>query len=94
MGEIGELWVHGPQVMAGYWDCPDETAGVLRDGWLRTGDLSSMDEDGYFRIVDRLKDLIIVSGANVYPNEIDEVLIGHPAVLEAADDRRAGPGAG
>ncbi len=83
-GEIGELWVHGPQVMAGYWERPHETAAVLRDGWLRTGDLASMDQDGYFRIVDRLKDLIIVSGANVFPREVDEVLIGHPDVLEAA----------
>jgi long-chain acyl-CoA synthetase len=83
-GEIGELWVRGPQVMAGYWERPAETAAVLRDGWLRTGDLASMDQDGYFRIVDRLKDLIIVSGANVFPREVDEVLIGHPDVLEAA----------
>ena len=83
-GEIGELWVSGPQVMAGYWERPAETAAVLRDGWLRTGDLASMDQDGYFRIVDRLKDLIIVSGANVFPREVDEVLIGHPDVLEAA----------
>lgn len=82
-GRIGELWVRGPQVMAGYFDRPDETSRVLCDGWLKTGDLATMDADGFFAIVDRLKDLIIVSGANVYPREIEEVLITHPAVGEA-----------
>jgi long-chain acyl-CoA synthetase len=83
-GEIGELCVRGPQVMAGYWERPEETARVIRDGWLHTGDIATMDEEGYFTIVDRLKDLIIVSGANVYPSEIEEVLLENPAVAEAA----------
>lgn len=82
-GRVGELWVRGPQVMTGYHDRPDETARVLRDGWLKTGDLATMDEDGFFSIVDRIKDLIIVSGANVYPREVEEVLITHPGVSEA-----------
>lgn len=82
-GRIGELWVRGPQVMAGYFGRPDETSRVLCDGWLKTGDLATMDADGFFAIVDRLKDLIIVSGANVYPREVEEVLITHPAVGEA-----------
>ena len=66
-GEVGELWVKGPQVMQGYWQRPDETARVLRDGWLATGDIAKMDEDGYIQIVDRKKDMILVSGFNVYP---------------------------
>ena len=84
IGEVGELWVHGPQVMAGYWERPAETDDVLRDGWLRTGDLATVSEDGYFTIVDRAKDLIIVGGLNVYPREVEEVLISHPAVSDAA----------
>ncbi|TDE86646.1 long-chain fatty acid--CoA ligase [Deinococcus sp. S9] len=87
-GEIGELWVSGPNIMRGYWGRPDETAKVLRemDGqtWLTTGDMAVMDEDGYFRIVDRKKDLIIAGGYNIYPREVEEVLYQHPAVLEAA----------
>jgi long-chain acyl-CoA synthetase len=83
-GETGELVVRGPQVMAGYWNRPQETAAVLRDGWLFTGDVATMDEDGYFRIVDRRKELIKVSGVNVYPREVEEVLMAHPAVAEAA----------
>ncbi len=83
-GEVGELRVRGPQVMSGYWERPEETAMVLHDGWLSTGDISSMDADGYFRIVDRRKDMIIVSGINVYPREIEDVLHEHPAVAEAA----------
>lgn len=82
-GKIGELVVRGPQVMQGYWNRPDETASVLRNGWLYTGDIAYMDEDGYFFIVDRKKDLIITGGYNVYPREIDEVLHEHPAVKEA-----------
>lgn len=70
--------------MAGYWNRPEETAAVLRDGWLHTGDLAVMDEDGYFRIVDRKKDVIIAGGFNVYPREVEEVLLCHPAVQEAA----------
>jgi len=83
-GEIGELIVQGPQVMRGYWNRDDETTKVLRDGWLYTGDLGRMDERGFFFIVDRKKDMIIVSGFNVYPNEIEGVLAQHPKVLEVA----------
>ncbi len=83
-GETGELAVRGPQVMKGYWNRPDETAMVLRDGWLLTGDLAKMDGDGYFAIVDRKKDMILCSGYNVYPREVEEVLFMHPAVAEAA----------
>lgn len=83
-GELGELIVRGPQVMKGYWNRPDETASTLKDGWLRTGDLATMDEDGYFTIMDRIKDVIIASGFNVYPREVEEVLYEHPAVREAA----------
>jgi long-chain acyl-CoA synthetase len=84
VGEIGELCVRGPQVMKGYWNRPEETAIALRDGWLYTGDVARMDEDGFFYIVQRKKDMIIVSGFNVYPNEVEDVLFTHPAVLEAA----------
>ncbi len=83
-GEVGELWVKGPQVMVGYWNHPEETARVLVDGWLRTGDLARMDEDGYFYIVDRKKDLIVTSGLNVYPREVEDVLRQHPKVHEVA----------
>jgi long-chain acyl-CoA synthetase len=83
-GRVGELTVKGPQVMMGYWKQPEETAAVLRDGWLQTGDLATMDGDGYFRIVDRKKDLIIASGYNVYPHEVEDVLFSHPKVLEAS----------
>jgi len=82
-GETGELVVSGPQVMKGYWNMPEETEKVLRDGWLHTGDIAKMDEDGYFYIVDRKKDMIIASGYNVYPREIEEVLFEHPDVSEA-----------
>lgn len=82
-GETGELCVRGPQVMKGYWQKPDETAKVLSsDGWLKTGDVAQMDELGFFRIVDRLKDMILVSGFNVYPNEVETVIAGHEGVLE------------
>ena len=77
-------WVKGPQVMQGYWQRPDETARVLRDGWLATGDIAKMDEDGYIQIVDRKKDMILVSGFNVYPNEVEAVLLTHPGVADAA----------
>lgn len=83
-GEIGELQVKGPQVMKGYYNRPDETAKVIQDGWMSTGDIAFMHEDGYFQIVDRKKDMINVSGFNVYPNEIEEVVASHPKVLEAA----------
>ncbi|MBN9061204.1 MAG: long-chain fatty acid--CoA ligase [Rhizobiales bacterium 65-9] len=84
-GEPGELCAKGPQVMAGYWNRPDETArATTNDGYFRTGDIAVMNADGSFRIVDRLKDMIIVSGFNVYPNEVEEVLSQHPGVLEVA----------
>ncbi|MFM6928412.1 MAG: AMP-binding protein [Bdellovibrio sp.] len=84
MGEAGELVCKGPQVMAGYWNRPDETAVVLQDGWLKTGDVATVDSDGFFKIVDRKKDMILVSGFNVYPNEVEEVIASHPGVLEVA----------
>lgn len=82
--EPGEMWVKGPQVMNGYYNRQDATDEVLKDGWLATGDIATMDENGFFRIVDRKKDMIIVSGFNVYPNEIEEVIVSHDGVLEAA----------
>ncbi|MFZ2898398.1 MAG: AMP-binding protein [Saprospiraceae bacterium] len=82
--EVGEIQIKGPQVMKGYYNRPDETAKVIKDGWLLTGDIGFMHEDGYFQIVDRKKDMILVSGFNVYPNEIEEVIITHPKVLEVA----------
>jgi len=81
--EIGELIVRGPQIMKGYWNKPDETEAVLRDGWLYTGDLGYIDEHGYFYIVDRKKDMIIASGYNIYPREVEEVLYEHPKIQEA-----------
>jgi long-chain acyl-CoA synthetase len=83
-GEVGELVIQGPQVMEGYWHKPEETAMVLRDGWLYTGDLASIDADGYFYIVERKKDLIIAGGYKIYPREVEEVLYQHPGVKEAA----------
>lgn len=83
IGEVGELVISGPQVMKGYWNRPEETEMVLRNGWLYTGDLARMDEDGFFFIVDRKKDMIIASGFNVYPRDIEEVLYEHPKVKEA-----------
>jgi long-chain acyl-CoA synthetase len=80
IGEIGEVAVKGPQVMKGYWKMPEETAAVLRDGWLYTGDIGKMDEDGYFYITDRRKDLIKYKGHSVYPRELEDVLYEHPAV--------------
>ncbi|MCD7984747.1 MAG: long-chain fatty acid--CoA ligase [Desulfovibrio sp.] len=82
-GKMGELVIQGPQVMEGYWRRPDETASALRNGWLYTGDLATMDEDGYFYIVDRKKDMVLVGGYNVYPREVDEVLLEHPKIVEA-----------
>ncbi|MEY2114904.1 MULTISPECIES: long-chain-fatty-acid--CoA ligase [Rhodanobacter] len=85
LGEVGELMVQGPQVMKGYWNRPDETAKVLdADGWLHTGDIAKMDANGYFYIVDRKKDMILVSGFNVYPNEVEDTVMQHPGVLEVA----------
>ncbi|GAB4108639.1 MAG: long-chain fatty acid--CoA ligase [Acidobacteriota bacterium] len=83
-GEVGELAIRGPQVMQGYWNRPEETAAVLRDGWLLTGDMAVQDEEGFFRIVDRKKDVIISAGMNVFPREVEEVLHQHPKIVEAA----------
>lgn len=84
LGEPGELWVRGPQVMLGYWQRPDATDEVLKDGWLATGDIATLDAQGFLRIVDRKKDMILVSGFNVYPNEIEDVVALHSKVLESA----------
>ncbi len=84
VGEVGELCVKGPNVMLGYWNRPKETAWTLRDGWLHTEDLAYRDEEGWIFIVDRLKDMIISSGENVYPREVEEVLMAHPDIKEAA----------
>jgi long-chain acyl-CoA synthetase len=85
VGEVGELMVRGPQVMQGYWQRPEETAKVLgADGWLHTGDIARMDANGYVYIVDRKKDMILVSGFNVYPNEVEDVVMQHPGVAEVA----------
>jgi long-chain acyl-CoA synthetase len=85
LGQRGEICIKGPQVMAGYWKRPDETAKVIdKDGWLATGDIGVMDERGFVRIVDRKKDMILVSGFNVYPNEVEAVVAMHPGVLECA----------
>ena len=83
-GESGELILRGPQLMDGYYNRPDETALSLRDGWLYTGDIATLDDDGYFAIVDRKKEMIIVSGFKVYPREVEEALVTHPAVIDAA----------
>ena len=84
IGEAGEMWVKGPQVMKGYYNRQEATDEILKDGWLATGDVAYMDENGFFKIVDRKKDMIIVSGFNVFPNEIEEVVVSHDGVLEAA----------
>jgi long-chain acyl-CoA synthetase len=83
-GEVGEIVIRGPNVMKGYWNRPEATEETIRDGWLYTGDMGTADEDGYFFIVDRKKDMIIRGGYNVYPREIEEVLYEHPDVREAA----------
>ncbi len=83
-GQVGELAVRGPQVMAGYWQRPEETAAVLRDGWFLTGDLASRDADGFFRIAGRKKEMIVVGGYKVYPDDVDRVLAAHPEVAESA----------
>jgi long-chain acyl-CoA synthetase len=84
-GETGELYAQGPQVMQGYWQRPEETASVIdKNGWLATGDIGYMDEKGFFFIVDRKKDMILVSGFNVFPNEVEEVVALHPKVIEVA----------
>jgi long-chain acyl-CoA synthetase len=84
-GKVGEILIKGPQVMAGYWNRPDETAKVMtKDGFFKSGDMGFMDKNGYVKIVDRKKDMILVSGFNVYPNEIEDVVSKHPGVMEAA----------
>ena len=83
-GEIGELVVKGPQIMRGYWNNPELTAAVLQDGWFYTRDLARMDENGFFYIIDRKDDMIISRGFNVYPAQIEEVLMRHPGVKDAA----------
>jgi long-chain acyl-CoA synthetase len=84
LGQVGELILKSPAVMLGYWQMPTETANALRDGWLYTGDIARMDENGYFYIEDRKKDMIIAGGYNIYPREVEEVLAGHPAIAEVA----------
>ncbi|MDP2802636.1 MAG: AMP-binding protein [Phreatobacter sp.] len=84
LGHPGELIARGPQIMAGYWRKPDETARTVRDGWLYTGDIATQDADGYFTIVDRKKDMVLVSGFNVFPNEVEDTLAKHPDILEVA----------
>ncbi len=81
-GEAGELCIKGPQIMLGYWNHPDETAGMIRDGWLHTGDIAVIDEEGYFSIVDRIKDMVLVSGFNVYPTEVEQVMYHNPKILK------------
>jgi long-chain acyl-CoA synthetase len=95
LGQVGEICLRGPQVMQGYWDRPEETAKMFTaDGWMRTGDMGVMDESGSIRITDRKKDMIVVSGFKVFPNEIEDVLTMHPGVLEAGaigvPDERSG----
>ena len=95
VGQPGELCVRGPQVMKGYWNRPDETArAIMQDGFLKTGDVAVMDEKGFLRIVDRKKDMILISGFNVYPNEVEDVVVSHPGIIEAAvigvPDERSG----
>jgi long-chain acyl-CoA synthetase len=83
VGEAGELIVRGPQVMRGYWRRPEESAAVVHDGWLHTGDIATVDDEGYFAIVDRKKDMIKTKGENVYPREVEEVLYRHPKIKDA-----------
>ena len=85
LGQTGEICIRGPQVMAGYWQRPDETEKVMTaDGYFRSGDIGVMNEQGYVKLVDRKKDMILVSGFNVYPNEVEDVAVAYPKVLEAA----------
>jgi long-chain acyl-CoA synthetase len=91
-GGVGEVVARGPQVMVGYWNRPEDTAETLRDGWLFTGDAGSLDAEGYLTIRDRIRDMVVTGGENVYPVEVERVLVEHPAVAEAAvigvpDDR-------
>jgi acyl-CoA synthetase (AMP-forming)/AMP-acid ligase II len=90
-GEVGEIVTRSECVMKGYWQNPEATAKAMRSGWLHTGDVGSMDESGYLTIRDRSKDMIISGGANIYPREIEEVLLRHPAVAECSVVGRAHP---
>ena len=94
VGGIGELCVRGQQVMEGYWQSPEQTDETIINGWLHTGDIVSVDEDGFIKIVDRLKDMIVVSGFNVYPNELEKTLTTHPDVSQCAAVGVADPKAG
>ncbi|HDP80160.1 MAG TPA: long-chain fatty acid--CoA ligase, partial [Spirochaetes bacterium] len=82
-GQDGEIFIKGPQIMMGYYKKPDQTEEVLKDGWFRTGDVGHFDEDGYLSVTDRIKDMIIAGGYNIYPVEVDKVLMEHPEILEA-----------
>jgi long-chain acyl-CoA synthetase len=84
VGEVGEIAVKGPNIMRGYWNREKETQAIFVNGWMRTGDVGKMDEDGYFYVVERAKDMIIASGFNVYPREVEEILFHHPDIAEAA----------
>jgi acyl-CoA synthetase (AMP-forming)/AMP-acid ligase II len=90
-GEVGEIVLRGETVMKGYWNDPEATAGTIRDGWLHTGDLALVDADGYITVVDRLKDMIITGGRNVYSVEVESVVAAHPAVQDAAVVSRPHP---
>ncbi len=83
-GEAGEIIMRGPQMMRGYWNLPEATTEALRDGWMHTGDIGRIDADGYLYVLDRLKDMIVSGGENVYPREVEDVLFGHPAVADVA----------
>ena len=83
-GEVGEVWLRGPSVTPGYWRRPEETAAAFSDGWYRTGDLAQRGPDGFYRIVDRLKDMYVSGGENVYPAEVEAALLAHPDVADAA----------
>jgi len=83
-GEVGEVWLRGPAVTPGYWNRPEDTAAAFSDGWYRTGDLAVREPNGFYRIVDRIKDMYVSGGENVYPAEVEAVLLGHPSVADAA----------
>ena len=82
VGERGEIWAKGPQIMKGYWQRPEDTKDVLEDGWLKTGDIGLIQEDGFCKIVDRKKEMVLVSGFNVFPNEVEGALVHHPKISE------------
>ncbi|MCU1504952.1 MAG: putative fatty-acid--CoA ligase [Ilumatobacteraceae bacterium] len=84
VGQVGEIWVNGPQIMLGYWNMPEETAGSITDGWFHTGDAGYLDAEGYLYIHDRVKDMIVSGGENVYPAEVENVLMGHPGIGDVA----------